>query len=218
MVNYLVLVNFLDHLARPASTEKTMILYYAPGACSLADHIALIEAGLPYKLVSVGRDKRTDDGRDFRTINPKGYTPALELDDGTILTENLAVLTYIAHLAGRLLPEDGIVRWRALEATSFMTTEIHGNFRPFFHGAPQAEKNTARHTLSRRFATIDDQLGEKPFLVSDGMTIADPYLFVMLMWAATFGIDVSERLNAYLARMKTEPSVVRALAEEGLPR
>ncbi len=121
-----------------------MILYYAPGACSLADHIALIEAGLPYKLVSVGRDKRTDDGRDFRTINPKGYTPALELDDGTILTENLAVLTYIAHLAGRLLPEDEIVRWRALEATSFMTTEIHGNFRPFFHGAPQAEKNTAR--------------------------------------------------------------------------
>src|ERR1700749_1847712 len=109
-----------------------MILYYAPGGCSLADHIALIEAGLPCTLVKVDRDKRTEDGRDFGTINPKGYLPALELKAGTILTENLAILAYSAHQSGALLPADGVDRWRALEAISFMTTEFHPNFRPFF--------------------------------------------------------------------------------------
>lgn len=193
-----------------------MILYYTPGGCSQASHIALIEAGLPHKLVKVGRDKQTEDDRDFWTINPKGYTPALELDDGTILTENLVILTYIAHLTGKLLPGDGLVRWRALEATEFMTTEIHGSFRPYFFDAPQSEKDKARQMLDRRFATIAGQLGDKPFLVSDRMTIADPYLFVMLSWAAMFGIDVPERLSGYLARMKKTPSVSRALAEEGL--
>jgi len=95
-----------------------MILYYAPGGCSLADHIALIETALPYRLIRVDRGKRTEDGRDFLTINPKGLLPALELDDGTVLTENLAILVYIAHRAGALLPENGLDRWRALEATS----------------------------------------------------------------------------------------------------
>lgn len=193
-----------------------MILYYAPGACSLANHIALIEVGLPYKLVSVGRDKRTDDGRDFRTINPKGYTPALEFDDGAILTENLAILAYIAELTGKLLPKQGLVRWRALEATSFMTTEVHGNFKPFFYDVAQTEKDKARQVLDTRFATIAKQLGDKPFLVSDQMTIADPYLFVMLMWAGMFEIAQPERLNGYFARMKAVPSVARALAKEGL--
>nr|WP_024511695.1 glutathione S-transferase N-terminal domain-containing protein [Bradyrhizobium sp. ARR65] len=161
-----------------------MILYYAPGGCSLADHIALIETGLPYKLVRVDPNKPTEDGRDFTTISPKGYLPALELDDGTILTENLAILAYIAYQAGALLPEDGIDRWRALEATSFMTTEFHGNFRPI--------------------------------LVGDRITIADPYLVVMLMWAGKNEIEVPERLTGYLAQMKKMPSVARALADEGL--
>lgn len=193
-----------------------MILYYAPGACSMADHIALIEAALPHTLVRVGRDKRTADGRDFWTINPKGYTPALELDDGTILTENLVILAYIAHRSGKLLPEDGLVRWRALETTAFMATEIHTAFRPFFFDAPPAEKDKARQTLDRRFATITLQLGDKRFLVSDKMTIADPFLFVMLSWAGVFGVEVPAPLKAYHARMKTEPSVTKALAEEGL--
>jgi glutathione S-transferase len=193
-----------------------MIIYYAPGACSLADHIALIEAGLPHKLVRVGRDKRTEDGRDFRAINPKGYTPALELDDGTILTENLAILAYIAELSGKLLPREGLARWRALEATEFMTTELHSNFRPFFHDAAPAAKDKAGQALTQRFATLAEQLGDKPFLVSDQMTIADTYLFVMLSWAALFKIETPERLSRYFARMKTAPSVERALAEEGL--
>lgn len=147
-----------------------MILYYAPGGCSLADHIALIEVGLPYKLVRVDRNKRTEDGRDFSMINPKGYLPALELDDGTILTENLAILTYIAHQAGALLPEHGLDRWRALEATSFMTTEFHGNFGPFFHhDATQAERAKARQLLVKHFATIAEQLGDRRFLIGDRM-------------------------------------------------
>ena len=194
-----------------------MILYYAPGGCSLADHIALIEAGLPYTLVRVNRDRRTEDGRDFSTINPKGYLPALELDDGTILTENLAVLAYIAHQAGALLPEDGVDRWRALEATSFMTTEFHPNFRPFFHhDATEAERAKARQLLVKHFATIAEQLGDRRFLVGDRMTIADPYLVVMLMWAGKIEIEVPERLTGYLAQMKKMPSVARALANEGL--
>src|SRR3979409_55769 len=117
---------------RPNSAAPLLVLYSHPGGCSLADHIVLIETGLPYKLVKVERGKLTEDGRDFMTINPKGFIPALELDDGSVLTETLAILFYIAHQAGALLPADGLGRWRALEATSFMTTEFHGNFRPFF--------------------------------------------------------------------------------------
>ena len=194
-----------------------MMLYFAPGGCSLADHIALIESGLPHALIKVGRDRRTEDGRDFRTINPKGYLPALELTDGTILTENLAILAYIAHRAGALLPEDGVDRWRVLEATEFMTTEFHGNFRPFFQpDATEAQRDRARKLLVKHFATIAEQLGDRPFLVGDRMTIADPYLVVMLMWAGKNEIEVPERLTGYLAQMKKMPSVARALANEGL--
>ena len=194
-----------------------MILYYHPGGCCLADHIALIEAGLQYGLVKVERGKRTEDGRDYTMINPKGFIPALELDDGNVLTENLAILAYIADQAGALLPKDGFGRWRALEATSFMTTELHGNFRPFFHAdATQAERDKARKLLVRHFATIAKQLNDGHFLVGDQMTIADPYLVVMLIWAEKNEIEVPERLKNYLTRMKTVPSIAQALSEEGI--
>lgn len=193
-----------------------MILYYAPGACSQACHIALIEAGLTYQLVKTGRDRRTEDGRDFNVINPKGYTPALDLGDGTILTENLAILAYIADQSGKLLASGGLERWRALEATAFMSTEIHRGFLPFFRGGSDAEKAAAAQTLLMRFGTLSEQLGENAFLVGERMTIADCYLFVMLSWAAMMGVAVPQRLSAYLARMKNLPSVARALGEEGL--
>ena len=194
-----------------------MILYYAPGGCSQASHIALIEAAVSYRLVKVGRDKQTDDGRDFKTINSKGYTPALELDNGSILTESLAILAYIADKSGKLLAKDGIDRWRALEATAFMTTELHSNFRPFFYpDATEVEKDKARKMLVMRFGTIAEQLGARNFLVGDQMTIADAYLYVMLAWAAMKEIAVSERLVAYSARMKRLPSVAKALSGEGL--
>lgn len=193
-----------------------MILYYAPGACSLADHIALIEARLPYKLIGVNRDKRTEDGGDYLTINPRGYVPALELDDGTLLTENLAILAYIAHRSDTLLPEEGLTRWRALEAVSFMATEIHGGLRPFFKNLPALEKERARGTLTKHFASLARQLGDNAFLLGDRMTIPDPYLFWALKWAPAHGIDVPERLQAYFSRMRKLPSVAQALVEEGL--
>jgi glutathione S-transferase len=193
-----------------------MILYYAPGACSLADHIALIEAGLPYKLISINRAKQTEDGRDFLTINPRGYVPALELDDGMVLTENLAILAYIAHRSGALFAADDMTPWRALEAISFMSTAIHGDLVPFWKDLPSEEKGRGRQMLVKHFTTIADQLGKHPFLLGDQMTIADPYLFWALRSVPISGIDLPERLQAYFARVKEMPSVSQALAEEGL--
>ncbi len=193
-----------------------MILYYAPGACSQACHIALVEAKLPHQLVKVGRDRRTEDGRDFNLINAKGYTPALDLGDGTILTENLAILAWIADSSGKLLAKDGLERWRALEATAFMTSEIHRGFTPFFRDGTEQEKEKARQSLITRFSTLSEQLGEKQFLIGEQMTIADCYLFVMLSWAGMMGVPVPGPLNDYLTRMKSLPSVSTVLAAEGL--
>lgn len=211
MVTYLAVVN------KPDQSEAIMILFYVASACSLAVHIALIETKLPHNLMTIDRSRHTEDGRDFMAINPKGYVPALELDDGTVLTENLVILSFIADQSGMLLAREGIDRWRALEATSFMTTELHSNFKPFFYtDTPQAVKDKAGQMLVKRFATLADQVGDKPFLVGDRMTIADPYLFVMLSWASKFGIDVSDKLTTYFSRMKQVPSVAQALAREGL--
>ena len=198
-----------------------MDLYFVPRACSLADHIALVAADLPHRLVRVDRTldqdrKQAANGRDFMTVNPKGYVPALELDDGTVLTENLAILVYIADLSGKLLARDGLARYRAIEAVAFMSTELHGNFKPmFFPDATPAEKDKARQSLARRFGTIAAQLGDRDFLVGDTMTIADAYLYVMLTWARMFEIETAAPLERYLARMTAHPSVATALAREG---
>jgi glutathione S-transferase len=192
-----------------------MNLFYYPAACSLADHIALIETGLPYKLIVIDRDKKTGDGRDFNAINPKSYIPTLELEDGTVLTENQIILAYIAERSGKLLPE-GMARWRTLEALAFMSSEIHGNYVPFFRDFPEPEKNRAREKLKKAYAILSGQMGDKPFLVGDKMTIADCYLFWVLMVAPKSGVELPENLRDYFKRMKTRPSVMRALAEEGL--
>ena len=195
-----------------------MKLYYARGACSLADHIALAEAGLTYDLVQVDlKAKTTEDGRDFATINPKGYVPALELDDGAVLTENLACLSYIADQAERLMPAHGMPHWRVLETATFITTEIHKNFKPFFNpAASDAEKDEAKSVLQKRFATIADQLGNRGFVVGDAISIADCYLFVMVMWARKNGVELSPALDGYFDRMRQRPAVAQALREEGL--
>lgn len=193
-----------------------MNLIYYPGACSLADHIALIETGLSYRLISIDHGKKTEDGRDFLSINPKGYIPTLELEDGTILTENQVILTYIAETSGKLLPKDGIVRWRALEALAFMSSEIHSRYNPFFRNFSEVEKERAREKLAQAFAILADQMGDKKFLVSDEMTIADCYLFWVLMVAPRSGVELPEALGRFLAHMRTLPSVMQALAEEGL--
>ena len=193
-----------------------MNLYYAPGACSLADHIALIEAGVPYRLTRIDRAKRTEDGRDFLTVNPRGYVPALELEDGTVLTENLAVLACIADRSDVFSVGDDMTRWRALEAISFMSTEIHANLVPFFKNWPAPEKERARSAVAKHLASIADQLGDQHFLLGERMTIADPYLFWVLRSAPVSGVELPERLSAYFARMSARPSVTQALVEEGL--
>ena len=193
-----------------------MNLFYYPGACSLADHIALIETGLSYRLIAINHDRTTQDGRDFLSINPKGYIPTLELEDGTILTENQVILAYIAEKSGKLLPKDGVVRWRALEALAFMSSEIHSRYNPFFRNFSELEKERARERLAQAFAILADQMGDKKFLVSDEMTIADCYLFWVLMVAPRSGVELPEALGRFFGRMRTLPSVTQALAEEGL--
>ncbi len=193
-----------------------MNLFYFPAACSLADHIALIEAGLPYKLIRIDRDWKTDDGRDFLALNPKGYIPALEMNDGTILTENQVILAYIAEQSGKLLPDDNRLRWRTFEALAFMSSEIHGAYSPFFKDFPEPEKLRAREKIKKAFTILADQMDDKAFLVSHEMTIADCYLFWILMVAPKSGVDLPENLRNCLARMKAMPSVIQALAEEGL--
>ncbi|QND44734.1 glutathione S-transferase (plasmid) [Rhizobium lusitanum] len=193
-----------------------MNLFYYPAACSLADHIALIEAGLPYKLLSIDRERKTEDGRDFLALNPKGYIPALEMNDGTILTENQVILAYIAEQSGKLLPDDSILRWQTFEALAFMSSEIHGAYSPFFKDFPEAEKLRARDKIKKAFAILSDQMDDKVFLVSNEITIADCYLFWILMVAPKSGVDLPENLRNCLTRMKAMPSVIRALAEEGL--
>ena len=195
-----------------------MKLYYAPGACSLADHIALAEAGLPYELAKVDlKEKRVEDGQDFTAVNPKGYVPALALDDGGVLTENIAVLSYIADQAGALMPAGGIERFRALETLAFISTELHKSFKPFFKpGASQADKDEAGALIGKRLATLAEQLSGRDFLLGDALSVADCYLFVMMMWARKNGLPLPGGLDEYSARLKARPGFAKALSEEGL--
>ncbi|MEN3163764.1 glutathione binding-like protein [Tistrella mobilis] len=195
-----------------------MILFYYPGACSIANHIALIEVGMPHKLISINHEKKTEDGRDFLAINPKGYIPALETDEGAVLTENAVILHYIAEKSGRLLPQGGISKWRALEALAFMNSEIHGSYAPFFRNFPETEKARAREKLAKAFSILSDQMGSKTFLISDELTIADCYLFWVLMVSGRSGVDLPENLKSGYERLRGLPSVSRALSEEGLFR
>jgi glutathione S-transferase len=194
-------------------------LYYAPGACSLADHIALVEGGLRFDLEKVDlKARRTESGGDYLAVNPKGYVPALALDDGEVLTENVAVLLYIADTSGKLIPRSGIAHWRAIEALAYISSELHKNFKPFFSpDSDEAAKRAARELLGKRFALLGDQLDDRDFLVGDEISVADCYLFVMLGWARErAGIDLPANLAAYHDRMKRRPAVAKAMAAEGL--
>lgn len=195
-----------------------MKLYYSPGACSLADLIAFEETGLPYDPVRVDlKNKTVETGEDLSAINPKGSVPALILDDGELLTENIAILCYIADRAGALMPTSGMVRWRVLETTAFIATELHKGFKPFFNpAASEAERDEARDQLSARFVTMEHGLGARDFIVGDTMSIADAYLFVMLRWATgKAGIDLPASLVRYRDRLASRPAVLRALAIDG---
>lgn len=195
-----------------------MKLYYTPGACSLADHIALLETGLEFTSEQVDlKTGKTASGEDYKALNPKGYVPMLVLDDGNKLTENIAVLAYLADRSGKLMPAQGIAHWRVLEMLAFISTELHKAFKPFFKpAASQAEKDEAADILSRRFAYLNDQLGSRDFIVGEALTVADCYLFVMLMWAKKFAPPLPSGLAAYFDRLGQRPAFERALREEGL--
>jgi glutathione S-transferase len=193
-----------------------MILYLAPGACSLADHIALHEAGLNFDHVRVDlKTHRTEDSRDYTVINPKGYVPALLLNSGEILTENIAILSWISDQSIPALFGD-FVRYRLLEALAYVSTEIHKSFRPYFTpDATEDAKASAGQTILKRLAFIAERLNQD-YLLGAGFSVADAYLFVMLMWARKNGLSLPVPLPAYFERMKARPAVQRSLKEEGL--
>jgi glutathione S-transferase len=200
-----------------------MKLYYSPGACSLAAHIVADEADLRLQLEKVDlKSHKTENGQDYYTVNPKGYVPTIQLDDGSTLTENVAVLNYLADHTGHKLytPEAGSMEhYRLEEWLGFITTELHKSFAPFFQNGSELEKRRAREKILKRFAYVNHALKNECFLMGNRMTVADAYLFVMLTWAKKSKLDLSRfsNLNAFFQRMSEKPSVQRALKEEGLP-
>jgi len=194
-----------------------VILYFAPGACSLADHIALHEAGLTFDLVKVDlKSHTTPDGGDFAKINPKGYVPALVVADGEMLTENIAILSWIADQAPALAPQGKLGRYRLLEALAFISTEIHKSFKPFFApGSTVEDKAKAAETISKRLNLLAGQL-DGAYLFGPHVSVADAYLFVMLAWAKKNGVGISPTLAAFFDRMSARPAVQLAMREEGL--
>ena len=198
-----------------------MKLYYAPGACSQAPHIILLETGLPFDSVRVDlQTKRTESGEDYLAIAPQGAVPMLELDDGQRLTENAVVLQYIADQAPgwHLIPPFGTMeRYRVLEWLNFIATELHKGFAPLFHptGEPRAH---AMEGLAARFDHVERELGLGPWLVGPHFGVADAYLFVVLGWARVFHFDFARwpGLKAFRARAGERPAVRAALHAEGL--
>lgn len=193
-----------------------MKLYYSPGACSLADHISLHEAGLDFEHEKVDlRSKRTEGGLDFLAINPKGYVPALQLDSGEVLTENIAMLDWIAQQAPKLAPDGPMGRTHLLEALAFISTEIHKGFKPFFAGGSDEEKAKAADMLGKRFGQIAGMM-QGAHLFGDRFSVADAYLFVMTLWAEKMGVALPEELDQFRDGVGSREAVRTALAHEGL--
>jgi glutathione S-transferase len=193
-----------------------MKLYLAPGACSLADHIAMCEAGLEFDRVRVDlRTKRTESGDDYNAINPKGYVPALVLDDGQLLTENVAILSWVAERAPRLAPGGELGPVRLIEMLAFIATELHKPFIRVFFPTGDAENEAARTIIGKRFGFIADRLGGD-YLFGRECSVADTYLYVMLRWAKMSALEVPAPLPAFVDRMEARPAVGLALQHEGL--
>lgn len=199
-----------------------MKLYYATGACSLAAHIALCEAGLPFKLVRVNLDKHElTDGTDYYSINPKGYVPLLELDSGERLSEDAVVLQYIAdRKPGTLAPAFGTMeRYRVMEWLNFIATEIHKGMAPLWKpDIPASVKDKAMAALGRRFDYLVTTLAKQPYLMGSSFTIADAYLFTIINWHNFLKFDLARwpALEAYEKRVAARPKVHEALVAEHL--
>jgi len=212
-------VKFILH----SKSERYMKLFYSPGASSLSPHIVAREAGIDLKLqkVDTATKTMTVDG-DFWKVNPKGYVPALELDNGEILTEVTAIVQYLADLMpkSKLAPQNGTwERTRLQEMLGYIGSEIHKTFSPLWNTKASAEVRKERTAyLHTRYALLDKQLAGKKFLFGDQFTVADAYLFVVTNWAKPTKVDLSEftHIQAFQARVAARPAVVAAMTAEGL--
>lgn len=200
-----------------------MKLFYKPGACSLASHIALRESGLDFTLQGVDlANKRLENGDDYLLINPKGQVPALLLDDEILLTEGVAIMQYIADLVPDrqlLAPLGTIARYQTLEWLNYVATELHKGFSPLFRAdTPEDYKATARALLEKKLQYIDKALEEKQWLNGHRFTIADGYLFTVLRWGYGVKLKMAEYRNieAWMKHVAARPAVAAALAAEGL--
>lgn len=200
-----------------------MKLYYSTGTCSLSPHIVLLEAGLPYTLEKIDfATKKTSTGIDYFTINSKGTVPALQLDDGRLLTEGPAIVQYLADQrpdAG-LAPRVGTFeRYQLMEMLNYITSEVHKGFSPLFNPKISADwKASALANLEKKFDWLSGFLENKTFLMGNGFTVADAYLFTVLSWTRHLKIDLARWpvLAGYQSRVAPRPAVQQALKEEGL--
>ena len=201
-----------------------MKLYYSPGACSLSPHIALLEAGLPYDLVKVDlRAKKLENGDDFLQVNPKGQVPALALDTGEMVTEGPIIIQMIADKVAdkKLAPaRDSNERYKLLEWLNYITTELHKNLGPMFSPVLADDaKAFFKDRAMGKFKYVDSQLAGREYLMGSQFTVADGYLFTMIMWAQDrLGFDLSglPNVTAYKDRVAARPKVQEALKKEGL--
>ncbi|KAF1050166.1 glutathione transferase GstA [Xylophilus sp.] len=198
-----------------------MKLYYSPGTCALSPHIVLRESGIAFEPVKVSlKDHQYADGRDYYEINPLGYVPVLELDDGTRLREGPAIVQYIADRAPlkNLAPASGtLARYRVQEWLAFIGTEIHKTFSPLFSPATPADyAATLRTRLRSRFEWVDDQLAGRDYLGGEHFGVADAYLFAVSNWAPRLGVDLAglQHLQAWRERVAARPAVQEALKAE----
>lgn len=195
-----------------------MKLYYAPGACSLATHIALAEAGVDYSLDKVDfQTRKTESGEDFNAVTPKGKVPVLEMEKGEKLTENAVILGYVADKTGKLAAKPGSPeRLRLQEWLNYIATELHKGFSPLFNKALSDDaKQVFRANLVKQLGYVEGRLGGD-YLTGSAFTIADGYLFTMLRWAKATGVEFGPKLLAYFDRVAERAGVRRALQEEGL--
>jgi glutathione S-transferase len=200
-----------------------MKLYYSPGACSLAPHIVAREAGLSLDLEKIDLANRTTaSGRSYLEVNPKGYVPALQVQDGTVMTEVSALIQYLADQAPQagLIPAAGTPeRYKVLEWIGFIATEIHKGFGPLWNPTtPDAVKQAAKERLFQRFAYVDQQLDGRSYLTGERFTVADAYLFVVVNWTNFHGLSLGDypNLAAFMERVAARPKVQEALQAEGL--
>ncbi len=201
----------------------TMKLYYSPGACSLSPHIVLNEGGFSFGMEKVDLvSKKTESGADFTAINPKGYVPALVLNDGQVLTEGPAIIQYLADSVPekKLIPAAGSMeRYRVMEWLNFISTELHKGFGPLFNAnAPDEWKTVVKAQLLTRINYVGQQLEGKNWLMGTDFTVADAYLFTVLSWANHVGLDLTSvpQITGYLKRVASRPLVQTALKAEGL--